>query len=327
MARPLRIAYPNAYYHVTCRGNDRRAIFKDDGDRRLFLEKLKTSLEIYGVKLHAYVLMSNHFHLLVETPKANLAEFMRHFNISYTGSYNRRHKRIGHLYQGRYKAIVVEKDSYLLELSRYVHLNPVRVGPYRNSSQNEQLRILDKYPWSSLAGYGSTKEKQSWVSYDEVLGQLGYSRSKYREFISDGLKHGYATPWDEVKGQSVLGDEEFLKKLKDRIRKTRSRREQPALRVFETIDAGDVLKSVSRYFRITEQELSKKRTLHRDYRAIAMELVHRHTRISQEEIGKRLGNIDYSTVSRERKRLRDKMESDQSIKRSMEVIAAALDQR
>ena len=85
MARPLRIAYPNAYYHVTCRGNDRRAIFKDDGDRRLFLEKLKTSLEIYRVKLHAYVLMSNHFHLLVQTPKANLAEFMRHFNISYTG--------------------------------------------------------------------------------------------------------------------------------------------------------------------------------------------------------------------------------------------------
>jgi len=271
--------------------------------------------------------MSNHFHLLVQTPKANLAEFMRHFNISYTGAYNRRHKRIGHLYQGRYKAIVVEKDSYLLELSRYVHLNPVRVGPYRNSSHNEQLRILDKYRWSSLAGYGSAKEKQSWVSYDEVLGQLGSSRSKYREFISDGLKRGYATPWDEVKGQSVLGNEAFLEKLKDRIRKTRSRREQPALRVFETIDAGDVLKSVSRYFRIPEEELSKKRTIHRDYRAIAMELVHRHSRMSQEEIGKRFGTIDYSTVSRERKRLRGKMESDQSLKRSMEVIAAALDQK
>jgi hypothetical protein len=222
---------------------------------------------------------------------------------------------------------VVEKDSYLLELSRYVHLNPVRVGPYRNRSQKEQLRILDKYRWSSLAGYGSTKEKQSWVSYDEVLGQLGSSRSKYREFISDGLRRGYATPWDEVKGQSVLGNEEFLEKLKDRVRKTRSRREQPALRVFETIDAGDVLKRVSGHFRITEEELSKKRTFHRDYRAIAMELVHRHTRISQEEIGKRFGNIDYSTVSRERKRLRDKMESDQSLKRSMKAIAAALDQR
>ena len=103
--------------------------------------------------------------------------------------------------------------------------------------------------------------------------------------------------------------------------------EQPALRVFETIDAGDVLKSVSRYFRIPEEELSKKRTIHRDYRAIAMELVHRHSRMSQEEIGKRFGTIDYSTVSRERKRLRGKMESDQSLKRSMEVIAAALDQK
>ena len=115
MARALRIFYPNAVYHVTCRGNDRKNIFRDDRDRRLFLEKLKTSMEIYGVKVQAYVLMSNHFHLIVETPKANLSDFMRHFNIAYTGAYNRRHKRVGHLYQGRYKAILVDKDSYLLD--------------------------------------------------------------------------------------------------------------------------------------------------------------------------------------------------------------------
>ena len=94
MARPLRICYPNAFYHVTCRGNERRDIYRDDQDRSLCLEKLKTSLDIYGVRLHAYVLMRNHFHLLVETPKANLSEFMRHFNIAYTGAYNRRHRRV-----------------------------------------------------------------------------------------------------------------------------------------------------------------------------------------------------------------------------------------
>src|SRR6476660_8016308 len=101
MARPLRIQYSGAYYHVTCRGNDRRSIYRDDSDRELFLEKLKASLEIYGVALHAHVLMDNHFHVLVQTPKANLSEFMRHFNIAYTGAYNRRHNRVGYLLGSR----------------------------------------------------------------------------------------------------------------------------------------------------------------------------------------------------------------------------------
>ena len=128
MARPLRIQYRDAYYHVTCRGNDRRSIYRDDSDRELFLEKLKGSLEIYGVALHAYVLMGNHFHLLVQTPKANLSEFMRHFNIAYTGAYNRRHKRVGHLYQGRYHNVVVNGEDQFLMLCRYVESNALRAG-------------------------------------------------------------------------------------------------------------------------------------------------------------------------------------------------------
>src|SRR3990172_6988665 len=127
MARPLRIQFPGAVYHITCRGNDRRDIFRDDKDRTTFLDILARSLTTYEVKLFSYVLMENHFHLLVETSRGNLAEFMRHFNISYTGYFNRRHRRIGHLYQGRFKSIVVDEDSYLLELSRYVHLNPIRI--------------------------------------------------------------------------------------------------------------------------------------------------------------------------------------------------------
>src|SRR5919106_2501983 len=131
MARPLRINYPGAFYHVTCRGNERKHIFADDRDRSAFLDKLKTSVGIYQVRVHAYVLMSNHFHFIVETLKGNLSEFMRHFNVSYTAAYNRRHQRIGHLYQGRFKAILIDADSYLLELSRYVHLNPVRLRSYK----------------------------------------------------------------------------------------------------------------------------------------------------------------------------------------------------
>jgi putative transposase len=146
MARPLRIQYGGAYYHVTCRGNDRRSIYRDDSDRELFLEKLKASLEIYDVALHAYVLMGNHFHLLVQTPKANRSEFMRHFNIAYTGAYNRRHKRVGHLYQGRYKAILVEGDIYLLELSRYLHLNPIRIKPLQRERLCRAMEGIEKVP-------------------------------------------------------------------------------------------------------------------------------------------------------------------------------------
>lgn len=179
MARPLRISYPNAFYHVTCRGNNRRVIFHDDHDRMRFLERLRSAREIFSVRVHAYVLKTNHFHLLVETPKANLSEFMRQFNISYTAYYNRRHRRIGHLYQGRFKAIVVDKDSYLLEWSRYVHLNPIRIKAKAHRSQAERTREVSKYRWSSLPGYLDGKGQDSWMTYEAVLGHVGEARQKY----------------------------------------------------------------------------------------------------------------------------------------------------
>ncbi len=322
MARPLRIAYPHAYYHVGCHGNNRREIYKDDEDRNLFLDKLRTSLEIYGVNLHAYVLMNNHFHLVVATPKANLSEFMRHFNIAYTAAYNRRHRRVGHLYQGRYKAILIEKDNYLLELSRYLHLNPVRIASQKSQSAHEKLRTLDKYRWSSLAGYLASAQKQRWMSYDEVLEQVDGSRRKYRQFLVDGIEKGYRTPWKDLKGQVVLGNEEFLGKLKKEVTKMGSRREQPGLRAFEAMDAEDVVNRVSRHLGISVDELTKKRTPYRDYRALVMEMMYRYSRISQEEIGKRFGHLDYSAVSRERKRLRERMPLD----RKLRVLVQGVDE-
>src|SRR5574341_1284233 len=210
MARALRIQLPGSFYHLTCRGNERRAIFRDDTDRLAFLAKLMTSLGIYQVELHAYVLMDNHFHLMVRTLRGNLSEFMRHFNISYTSAFNRRHRRVGHLYQGRYKAIVVDRDSYLLELSRYVHLNPVRLRSQRKRPIQEQINLLERYRWSSLGGYWDAKNKQAMVKYDSVLEQIGRSRRKYCDFIIEGMKCGYTTPWDRVQGQVVLGEEKFV---------------------------------------------------------------------------------------------------------------------
>ena len=301
MARPLRISYPNAVYHVTCRGNDRKNIFRDDRDRRVFLEKLNTSREIYGVNVQAYVLMSNHFHLIVETPKANLSDFMRHFNIAYTSAYNRRHKRVGHLYQGRYKAILVDKDRYLLELSRYLHLNPVRIKSSRERSYQEQIKTLEGYTWSSLGGYIDTKKKVPWITYDQVLNQVGGSRTKYKEFVKEGMKTGYRTPWDKVEGQMVLGDKRFLQKLKGKWEKAASRREQPTARAFFAVDSEAVIRAASAYFKIAIDELIKKRTRYRDERSVVMILLYRLSAISQAEIGQTLGGLDYTAVSREPK--------------------------
>jgi putative transposase len=327
MARPLRIQYRDAYYHVTCRGNDRRSIYRDDSDRELFLEKLQASLEIYGVALHAYVLMGNHFHLLVQTPKANLSEFMRHFNIAYTGAYNRRHNRVGHLYQGRYKAILVEGDIYLLELSRYLHLNPIRIKPHKGKGFAEQWRVLEKYRWSSLRGYLKATEKESWVKYDEVLGQVGGSRSRYRQFIEEGIERGYDTPWENLKAQMVLGREEFVRKLKGKTNGKPSPREQPSMKVLEAVSPDEVLRKMSRELGVKTEELVGKRTARRDYRALVMEMIYRHGRVGQVEIGRRMGGLDYSTVSRERKRLREKMAVDRDLKRLVEKAERSLNQR
>lgn len=127
MARPLRVQFPNAWYHVTSRGNERTSTFRDDHDRRKFLEILEESCRLFRVEVHCHVLMSNHFHFLLKTVLANLSRFMQRFNTSYTVYFNRRHHRSGHLFQGRYKAILVDADAYLLELSRYIHLNPIRL--------------------------------------------------------------------------------------------------------------------------------------------------------------------------------------------------------
>ncbi|MGH7874078.1 MAG: transposase [Candidatus Binatia bacterium] len=144
MARPLRIEYQGAHYHVTSRGNERKAIFRGDPDRENFVELIRRAVDQFDLRLHAYVLMDNHYHLLLETRRAGLNRALRYLNGVYTQAFNRRHHRVGHLFQGRYKAILIEKESYLLDLSRYIHLNPWRV-----KESNDPV----KYPWSSLGSY------------------------------------------------------------------------------------------------------------------------------------------------------------------------------
>lgn len=223
MARPLRIEFPGAWYHFASRGNERNRIFKDDTDRKEFFSILKDSLEKYMVQLHGYVLMDNHFHLILHTPLGNLSRFAQRFNTTYTVYYNRIHKRCGHLYQGRYKAILVEKDSYLLALSRYVHLNPVKIKKIRRLPISEQIEYLRNYRWSSNLGYGLLRYRNDFMCYGDVLEYMGgdnnYGRKSYREFVEEGVLHDVESPFEDIKGQVVIGKAGFVDWLYEKVLK------------------------------------------------------------------------------------------------------------
>jgi REP element-mobilizing transposase RayT len=206
MARPLRIEFPGAIYHVTTRGNARQAICLNDTDRLLFLDVLEVVIERFNWLCHAYCLMGNHYHLLIETVDADLSKGMRELNGRYTQAFNRRHHRVGHLFQGRFKAMLVERESYLLELCRYVVLNPVRA---------KMVKSPGRYKWSSYratAGQGTTP---SFLTTAWVLAQFGARRAeairRYRAFVREGI--GAPAPWTALKGQLLLGSDAFLKKM------------------------------------------------------------------------------------------------------------------
>ena len=164
MARPLRIELAGGLFHVMSRGNERRPIVRDDADRQRRLDWLQRTVETYGWRLHAFVLLTNHEHLFLETPEPNLSAGMHLLNGSYTGYFNVRHRRVGHLFQGRFKAHLVEEEGYFTEISRYIHLNPVRA---------KLVARPEQWKWSSYAGYRSSKAALEWVTYDRVLGEFG----------------------------------------------------------------------------------------------------------------------------------------------------------
>jgi REP element-mobilizing transposase RayT len=206
MARPLRIEYPGALYHVTARGNARDWIYLDDEDRQVFTDLLGEVVGGFNWLLHAYCLMGNHYHLLVETPDANLGRGMRQLNGVYTQRFNRRHGRVGHVFQGRYKAILVEKDSYLLELARYVVLNPVRAGLVAEPGE---------WPWSSYCATAGLDGCPPWLERGWLLNaftsQQGQAQQRYRQFVAEGV--GRSSPWEDLRGQLYLGSEGFAREM------------------------------------------------------------------------------------------------------------------
>lgn len=313
MTRPLRIQYPDAYYHVTCRGNERREIFRNHDDHNIFFELLARSLDIFAVELGAYALMPNHFHFLVRTPKGNLSEFMRHFNISYTGAFNRKYRRSGHLYQGRYKAFLIDADNYLLEVSRYIHLNPLRMKSKDPVGKRWENLLNDET--TSLAGYLNVKKRKEFACYKMILDYLGgdtqKARNEYRKFVEEGFREEISSPLERGKGTGVIGGDDFIEKVKQLFgRDKKSPREQPALReLSKKIKPDDLIEKYAKLANIKREELTKKGRQSTE-RAMLMELLYRNCNVSQPEIGRMMGGIDYSAVSQARKRLLFKMQHE-----------------
>lgn len=273
MARPLRIAYPGAYYHVTSRGNEQKDVFKSRKDREKFLDYLSSATERYGAVIHAYCLMSNHYHLLLETPAGNLSQIMRHINGAYTTYFNVKRKRAGHLFQGRFKAILVEADEYATELSRYIHLNPVRAGMAEEPAE---------YSWSSFQSYIGKCVAPDWLRTDVVLGYFGKNVTnavkKYKTFVEELLGKEYDSPLRDAIGAAVLGTSGFVEAVTEtHIGKREPARDLPALRQLSIRPSlEEIVKSVDTVFG-ADKKLA---------RQVGMYFCHRYSRERVKEICK-----------------------------------------
>jgi REP element-mobilizing transposase RayT len=246
MARRPRIEFPDAIYHVTTRGVEGRRIVDDDRDRARWLEQLERVTLRHEWRVFAFALMGNHFHLFLQTPLANLAEGMRDLNGGYASFYNVRHAHEGHLYQGRYKAYFVEDEGYWLEVSRYVHLNPVRAGLATKP---------ENWPWSSYAGYHRPRRRLAWIDYERVLeafdGDTPQGRRRYREFIEEGLGRKLDSPFDRAMHSLVLGSDGFVERVQRLLKSARDgsspSEPRPAGRL---PDLSRVLSVVAGYYKV-----------------------------------------------------------------------------
>ena len=310
MARPLRISFPGAFYHVTSRGNERKNVFKSERDRERFLQYLESATNRYDAAIHAFCLMDNHYHILLETPSGNLSRIMHHINGAYTTYFNVKRRRSGHLFQGRYKAILVEMDEYAKELSRYIHLNPVRV---------KMVEKPEDYKWSSYSFYIGKKRSPEWLKRDFILAYFGEKPSRaqiqYRRFVEGAAVRQYDNPLDSVVGSTLLGSPGFIDFVKDKfLSGKKPDKEIPALKKL----AAKV--SIQEVSQETESVLGDEPVL---CRSVQMFLCRRMTGEKLKDIGSYF-NVGESGVSQAGRRVHDKMETDRKLRKKIKKIEKRL---
>jgi len=307
VARPLRIEYPGAFYHVTSRGNERGTVFQSNRDREKYLSYVESAHERYGAVVYTYCLMGNHYHLLLETPRGNLSKILQYINGAYTTYFNIKRNRFGHLFQGRFKGILVDKDEYCKELSRYIHLNPVRAG---------MVKVALEYPWSSYRYFAGRGKKPKKLKTELVLedfgGEGGRGYRRYREYVEKGAGKEIEDPLKKVIASTFLGGKEFIEsiKLKYLEEKKIDRRDLPALKKIlrgpslEAIEKA-VIKIVGRGY-----PLFKKICIYLSYQRSGMNL---------REIGEYFG-MQRSAISQLSRRFAETIEGSSELKKLLSNI-------
>ena len=311
MARPLRINFENAVYHIIARGNRKEKIFYSDEDKRLFQVKMNKTFQKFSLICYAYCLMDNHYHLFLKTPKANLSKAIHYLNTSYANYFSAKYRLSGPLFQGRYKSILVEQDEYSLVLSAYLHLNPYRA----------QVKDWQSYPASSLPDYlGKRKQLIENLDTQFILQQfhpqLTPAHRLYLQYLNDNLDLKY--PKEEIRYSIALGSETFLKKIEQHISSYGRNREIQATHLVSQFSSEKIIDQIRQTFQISQEEvfLKKRGNI---YRLVALYLIKNNTSLSLKEIGK-IFSMDYTAVSQAARRFEERMSKDKKLKKKVEAI-------
>jgi len=318
MARQWRIEYPGALYHVMSRGNGGQDIFQTDDDRTLFLELIEELAERFNIEIYAYVLMGNHYHLLLKTVEANLSKAMQWFGTTYTRKFNLNNHTSGHLFQGRFKSIIVENDAYLMRLSCYIHRNPLRA---------EVVDRLADYKWNSYLFYGYKKKGPDWLKTSIILDYLSASdpRKAYRKKMQEYAEENQSV-WEDVKHGLIYGGQEFVKKLKDRFLANEKNIELPQHNsLFRTFAPELLFTKATAILKLdVEMVRNNKKRLQGDEkekRDLLIYLLWKTGQLSNQEIGNLIG-LSYSMVSRSVKATNEKILSDQGYRRQYQAVSS-----
>ena len=315
MARPLRIEYPDAWYHVMNRGRRGEDIFSDEQDYGMFTVLLEETSEKWNIRIAAYCLMPNHYHMLVQTPEANISRSMRHLNGVYTQRYNSRHECDGQLFRGRYKSILIDTDSYLLQAVRYIHRNPIEAGLSEK---------MDSYKWSSHKGYISIAKKWDWLHKDRILSMLSKNRKDwlryYRKWVSVEEKGEVSEKLNGKKWPVCLGPQTFIDWVKERYGEEKINKEVPSSRELLP-DMNRIIEQVCRTYGTTVQEIRKmRRGKMNEARNVAIYLSRKLRRDTLKEVGLHFNIDNDSTISSVMERVQKRLKNDRSFSRRLAKI-------
>jgi len=315
MSRPLRIDYPNAWHHVMSRARRGQDLFVDKADYQQFIDLLQEITDLFNINVAAYCLMPTHYHLMLQTPDANLSRCMRHLNGIYTQRYNVSHSCDGTLFRGRYKSILVDADNYVLQLVRYIHRNPLKAG---------LVKRLDQYVWSSHKGYLSKAKKWNWIYKHFVLDMLTTQINSqiliYKQFMAQEQDENLVRVLDGKNPPSMLGSDKFISWIKDLFFKMKKDKEVPASKELAP-DLDTIISEVSRYYKVRLSKLKAvRRGMENEPRDVAIYLIRSMRAEPLMRVGANFGLNQYSSVSSAVTRVKAKLQKDRKFKDRLEHI-------